>query len=126
MLCPLIPSSDPCICPERWVARMIKIIPAHASEPFFLVRENRDRFPLTSRQVGRLLKQWCKSAGLDLARLTPHGLRRGGLTWAHRAKVSSESLQVLGGWASNAYKRYIEHDFESRLETGKKMAQMEL
>ena len=37
-----------------------------------------------------------------------------------------ETLQALGGWASDAYKRYIEHDFDSRIEADKRMASLDL
>ena len=76
---------------------MIKFIPACDSEPFFLVREGNEQYPLTSRQVGRLLGEWCEKAGLDKKAYTPHCLRRGGLNWAHKARVTGEALQLMGG-----------------------------
>ena len=126
MVCPLIPAKDPRICPECWVCRMIKLIPAHQDELFFLVRDKGTRLALSSPQISRLLKKWCKAAGLDATKYMPNCLRRGGLTWAHQANLSGETLQILGGWVSHAYKRYIEHDFDSRIESGKRMAQVEV
>ena len=126
LYCPLIPSEDRRLCPITWVRKMVKIVPAGENEPFFLVRQGNQRHPLTSKQVGRIMKEWCKRSGLDPGSLTPHALRRGGLTWGHRAKLSGETLQILGGWASEAYKRYIEYDFESRVQSAKIMAEMNL
>ena len=120
---PLVPSACRPICPKHWVLKMIKFIPAEEHEPMFLVREGQARHPLTSAQVGRLLHKWAKNAGLDPGPLTPHCLRRGGLTWAHRAKLSGEALQILGDWASKAYMAYIDLDFDSRVESGLQMAQ---
>ena len=83
---PVVPSSNRSICPQHWLNRMIKLIPAQSHEPLFLVREGAHRYPLTSGQVNRLLKKWTKLAGLDPTAYTGHCLRRGGLSWAHRAR----------------------------------------
>ena len=45
------------------------------------------------------------------------------MTWAHEAKLTGESLKILGDWASDAYLRYIDIDFQSRVESGKRMAE---
>ena len=119
----IIPAVDPEICPQTWMRRMIRNVPADAQEPLFLVRLDGDRVPLTSRNVGVLLKEWCESAGIDPKPLTGHCLRRGGLTWAHDSKLTGESLKILGDWASTAYLRYIDVDFQDRLKSGHRMAQ---
>ena len=98
---------------------MIYNIPAAPGEPLFLVREGSYRFPLTHRQVGQLLKQWCELAGLDAKSYMTHCLRKGGLSFAHHAKLTGESLQILGDWASHAYLCYIDIDFQSHVESGK-------
>ena len=106
---------------------MVKLIPAGDQESLFLVRDPaQGRLPLSHKQIARLLSKWSKKVGLDPSKLTPHCLRRGGLNWAHKAKLTGETLQVLGGWASEAYKRYIDHDFHSRVEAGKQMANLKL
>ena len=46
---------------------------------------------------------------------TAHFLSRGGLTWVHNARVTGEALQILGDWASKAYMRYIDLDFDVML-----------
>ena len=78
---------------------MVKIIPASRDEPMFLIRtkDGREWVPLTAPQVGRLLKEWAKRGGLETTGLTPHCLRRGGLNWAHRARVTGEMLKLMGG-----------------------------
>ena len=101
---------------------MCQIIPAAPHEPLFLVRENQFRYPLTAGQVNRLLKKWTKAAGLESHRYTGHCLRRGGLNWAHQARLTGETLQILGGWGSRAYLRYIDLDFDCRAKAGKHMA----
>ena len=124
---PLMPSKYSLICPVRWLLKMFKIIKAYPHEPLFMVREgkNNDRYPLTSSQVRRLMKKWCEMAGLDPKEFTPHCLRRGGLNWAHKAKLSGEALQLMGGWRSDAYMDYIKSEFEDRVEAGKAMQLVE-
>ena len=121
---PLVPAKNKAICPQHWVTKMIKLIPAHEAEPLFLVRSRKGRSALTSNQVRRLLKKWCQAAGLDHQKLTPRCLRRGGLNWGHQAKLTGEALKLLGDWGSMAYLRYIDQDFEARLKTGKQMAKI--
>ena len=104
---------------------MCKIIPAEKDKPFFLVREGKICHPLTASQINRLLKEYCKRARVQ-GNYTAHCLRKGGLNWAHRAQLTGESLQALGGWASDAYKRYLNHDFEARIQAGKHMAELKL
>ena len=119
---PLIPSNDKRICPQFWIQKMLNMIPAQPNEPLFLVRQGIHRYPLTSSQVNRLLKQWTKDAGLADVRLTSHCLCRGGLNWAHRARASGEALKLMGGWASQAYMRYLDLDFEYRTKIASRMA----
>ena len=88
------------------------------------MRTKKHRYPLTAGQVNRLLKKWCDAAGIDAKCYTGHCLRRGGLTWAHQAGITGEALKVLGDWGSMAYLRYIDHDLDSRIESGKKMAEI--
>ena len=61
---PIIPSPNKRICTQRWLEKMIKIIPASPHEPLFLIREGSDRFPLTSGQVNQLLKEWAERANI--------------------------------------------------------------
>ena len=99
-----------------------KLIPARLDEPMFLIREGEHRYPLTLQQVNRLLKQWSKATGLaSTFTLTGHCMRRGGLNWAHDAKLTGETLKVMGGWNSDAYLRYIDLKFDKRVQAGKRM-----
>ena len=85
-------------------------------EPFFLVREGKNRFPLTAGQVNRIIKLWCERGDIE-GNFSPHCLQRGGLTWAHKAKLTGEYLQILGDWVSKAYLRYLDIDFQSRVKS---------
>ena len=112
------------ICPQYWVCKMLTIIQAQSYEPFFVYRDGIYRYPLTIGQISRVMAKWTKNAGLDSNLYTPHALRRGGLSWAHQARVSREALHILGDWGSSAYLRYIDIDFESKVQSGKQMAEL--
>lgn len=67
--------------------------------------------PVTRQMFVTFLKQ-------KLARIFPNinpnqwsgiSLRKGGATSAMRAGVQSEVIQKLGGWATDAYKSYLDH-----------------
>ena len=109
------------VSPQWWVRKMLKNIPADPAEPFFLVREGEHRYPLTSSQIRRLMKQWCIGSALDPRSYTLQGMRRGGLNWAHQAKLSGESLKYLGDWTTQCYHRYLEFDFKSRVKSTQQM-----
>ena len=53
---PLIPSQNSRLCAQTWVNKMIRLIPVQPHEPFFLVREGKNRFPLTAGQVNSIIK----------------------------------------------------------------------
>ena len=121
---PLVPSKYREICPQHWVTRMMRIIPARPDEPFFLVRSKEGRLPLSIGQISRLLNKWTKKAGLDPKPYMAHCLHRGGLNWAHRAKLTGETLRLLSDWGNEAYLHYIDHDFETRVRAGEAMAEI--
>ena len=52
----------------------------------------------------------------DPAAYSGHSFRRGGASWAFQAGVPGEMIQVLGDWASDAYKRYLEFNMQNKLE----------
>ena len=119
--CPLIPQNDWRICPDRWTRRMVKNIPAEQHEPFFLIREGDERFPLTMGQINRLLKQWSQKAGLESERYTSHCLHRGRLNRAHNANLTGETLQVMGDWASKVYLNYLDIPYKQKVAVGQKI-----
>ena len=100
---------------------MFSMIPAEAQEPMFLIREGKHRFPLTSGQVNRLLKKWTKETDMGEMNFSSHAVKRGGLNWAHNSNLTGETLQVLGCWASDAYKRYVDVNFNRRVQASHHM-----
>ena len=52
-----------------------------------------------------------------------HSLCRGGATFAYRSNLESEMIKVLGGWSSDAYKRYIDVSMDQRYTSMKKFVE---
>ena len=110
------------ICPLRWLSSMIQLIPGRPHEPLFLVMSGKsNQFPITSGQINRLLKKWTDKAMLEDTNFSSHCMCRGGLNWAHDAQISGENLQIMGGWSSQAYLRYLDIDYDRRIQGVRKM-----
>ena len=67
------------------------------------------------------LRKVLKKAGYREKAFSSHSMRRGSATFAHRAGVPKELIQVHGDWASDAYKRYLEYPVEIRALVSFKM-----
>ena len=50
------------------------------------------------------LKSLIQKIGLNPQEYSSHGFRRAGCTFAFRAKVPSDLIQLQGDWRSDAYK----------------------
>lgn len=64
--------------------------------------------PLFDRQVADFRKEFAHACALTGLRagLTPHSLRRGGVTWASRIGWSDARIRAHGRWHSDAFKKY--------------------
>ena len=46
---------------------------------------------------------------------TLYCLRRGGASWCFEIDISMEAIRLMGNWASNSYKDYIDLTVDKRL-----------
>ena len=51
----------------------------------------------------------------------PHGLRRGGLNLARQAKLTGESLKLMGDWNSSVYLDYVHVKFDKKVKHTREM-----
>ena len=56
-----------------------------------------------------------EKGGIETNNYLGHSLRRGGSTWAFKAHVPGELIQIFGDWASDAYKLYIDCSLGAKL-----------
>lgn len=119
---PLLPVADQDICPVTWIVWMYQTFPAKATDPAFAVPESGKMVPVSYSQLHTKLQNWSKKLNLTHLRLTPHCLRKGGCTYAHNVNIEAEAVQLIGDWASSAYKRYYTWSFRKRFQALRAMA----
>ena len=120
---PLLPLVSKQICPIHWIKHMIALTPGTPTDPLFLTL---DRFgkklqPLTYRQVMQYLKMWMEEITGSSDGWSMHSLRRGGATWCFNIDIATEAIRMMGTWASDAYKRYLDLDLNKQTKTMKKI-----
>lgn len=118
LLIPVIPFLDAELSATAWFQFMIHKIPAPPDAPAFAVPgKNNQLFPLSYGQFSRLLRKWTTAANLNSARLTSHGLRRGGTTWLTRNGVPDHIIQAIGDWRTQVFRSYIDQSLKERVRT---------
>lgn len=78
--------------------------------------------PLTSQTFWRVLRKALVAAGMDIHGLGTHSLRRGGSCFLFNIGIPESDIRELGGWASNAYVRYITANTDRLAQTTAAMA----
>lgn len=123
---PLVPNHTS-VCPVAALKRLFLKVRGRPSDPLFAFRRKRrsqDKLcVLTYASLQHYLKLWVFKAGYKPQRYSCHSLRRGGATFAFARKVPSETIQKMGDWASDCYKRYLEEDLTIRLGAAMDLAQ---
>jgi integrase len=101
---------------------MVRLIPAPVVSPAFVYTRESNLVPLTKVFFVRKFRELLARAQVPNAALyTGHSFRRGGATYAFRIGISGEVIQLMGDWKSDAYKRYIEFDFDTMLSVSRQM-----
>ena len=72
-------------------------------------------------QFQKKFRALLKKAGYQEKAFSSHSIRRGSVLWAHCSGVPNSLIKVHGGWASDAYKRYLTFPIEVRAVVGLKM-----
>ena len=116
---PILPLVKKDICPIYWLNKMVTEIPGKSSDPLFMVpdRYGKKWVPLTYKIMGDNLKKWVKLVKGSDDGYSLHCLRRGGATFCFNIDITAEAIRLMGDWASDAYKRYLDMDVYKRAET---------
>ena len=122
---PLLPLMNKNISPIWWINYMLQMIPGKPTDPLFMVpdRYNKKNQPLTYRVLTAQLKLWVSQVLGHAKGYSLHCLRRGGATWCFNIDITTEAIRLMGTWASDSYKRYLDLDLNKRTETMKKITQ---
>lgn len=90
------------LCPVKIMAQFIKL---RGTSPGPLFRYT-DAKAISRSQFNKILKQALESNGIT-AHIKPHSFRIGAATSACAVGIPDDTIQRLGRWKSDAYKRYI-------------------
>lgn len=118
---PLLSNPGSPLCPVWAFKRMIKYCPVSSSSPAFSYYEGHDIHVITYRELQVFLRKLISLSGRDANLYSSHSFRRGGASWAFRAKVPGELIQLHGDWASDAYKQYLHFPMESKMFVAARM-----
>ena len=105
------------LCPVSAYNNSLKLVDAHGLAPAFVFQENAKVKLLTTRIFIRTFRSIAaKFLEGDISSFTGHSFRRGGACWAFQSGVPGELIQVMGDWASDAYKNYLEFSLENKMQ----------
>lgn len=119
-----IPGSP--LCPLAAFTNLVSLIPAAPKAPAFCLPKHSSKSTkcLTHHSFVKHLRKLIAKTGQDPTGYSGHSFRRGGATFAFRAGVPGELIQMQGDWKSEAYLRYLDFSLESKLQVTTRMAQV--
>ena len=86
------------------------------SAPLFAYPTHQGLFPLTQSVFTRTLHKLLLAIGIPADEYGSHSFRRGGATWAFKAGLPGEVIQILGDWQSDCYKQYLDLDINVKFQ----------
>ena len=116
---PVLPARNKAICPVFWTHFMINLIPAKPENPVLALPGSGKKLALSANQLIYRIRKWLKVIGQDATVFLLHSLRRGGATFAYQSDIEAEMIKLMGDWASDAYKHYIDVSMDKRYESMK-------
>ena len=116
---PVLPAENKAICPVFWTYRMIQDNPGQPQDPLLLINTPAAKLLLSANQLIYRIRKWLKLLGEPDQEYSLHSLGRGGATFAYQSNLEGEMIKLLGGWASDCYKRYIDISIDKRYDSMK-------
>lgn len=98
------------LCPSTAILRALAhTLGADPLGPAFMTRApDNSMTPLLPEMFVHKLKLHRAALGLDSSAYSGHSFRRGGATWALTCGLPGETIQLMGDWTSDCYKRYLD------------------
>ena len=116
---PVLPAQNKAICPVFWVHYMVSQIPAGTQDPAFTLSAGTHKLALSYNQLINRFRKWLKLIGQDPTIYSLHSLCREGATFAYQSNMEGEMIKLLGDWASDCYKRYVDVSINKRYDSMK-------
>ena len=98
---------------------MYNNIQAMPSQPAFSLRVGKQNLALSYNQLITRFRKWLKLAKQDETIFSLHSLHRGGATFAYQSNMEGDMIKLLGDWASDCYKRYVDVSMDKRYDSMK-------
>jgi len=110
---PLLNLGDSILCPVKAFQNLCKRVQHEQDDPLFILK---DKSTITYNSFHKKLKFCIEKIGLNPKNFSSHSFRRGFATFAFNENISSDQIQLLGDWKSDAYKNYISSSVEDKLD----------
>ena len=121
MIIPIPSNNDPCLDLFRHMSLLLERVPAPPDAPAFTFNTNKKRFINYTQFMARL-KTVLGKAGLNPDLFSGHSFRRGGASFLFSSGASQLMVQILGGWSSLVYTRFLFMSEQDRLDAQLLMA----
>ena len=116
---PVLPAKNKAICPVFWTHFMLGAIPAEPQDPVLMLKLKDQKVALSANQLIYRIRKWLLLLGEDPSLYSLHSLRRGGAMFAYQSNMEGEMIKLLGDWASDCYKRYVDISMDKRYDSMK-------
>ena len=95
--------TDTQLCPVAAILAYC-VVRGTSPGPFFRLS---DQAPLTKQRLITMLRSTLETAGIEASRYSGHSFRIGAATSAAACGLADSTIQTLGRWSSDSFKRYI-------------------
>lgn len=122
VICPLVRLKDRRLCPVTAYDLLLSLkIRQHRHVLFTLPNGSVVTYYLFQKK----LRECIQMIGLDCEKFSSHSFRRGFATLAHRSNIPHELIQLLGDWKSDAYKVYLDLNWNDKIDILSRMFVLE-
>ena len=111
---PVLPAKNKAICPVFWMHYMVNTIQVLPHEPVLALKAQGKTWTLSANQLIYRFRKWLILISEEPTIYSLHSLHRGGATFAYQSNMEGEMIKLLGDWASDTYKRYIDISMDKR------------
>lgn len=122
LVIPLLPIPGSVLCPVTAFLNMTQLVPAPSTAPAFVLPMSTGVSLITYPTFHAVLRSFLSRLGLKPQSFSSHSFRRGGASFAFSIGIPGEQIQKQGDWLSDAYKVYLEVNYEQRVAVARAMS----
>lgn len=110
----LVAIPDHPLCPVSAYKNMCTLVKCNPMSPAFCRFKKGKVIPIIYSEFQKSIKIYLNMIGEKADLYSSHSFRRGGASFAFKAGVPSELIQLQGDWSSDAYKLYLQYSDEDK------------